>query len=481
LIVGGHTLGKVHGAADPRQHVGAEPEGASLEEQGLGWRNSFGSGNGKDTITSGLEGAWTSTPVQWSHSYFDNLFRYEWELTKSPAGAQQWKPKGDAGRNVPDAHDPNLRHQPMMLTTDLALITDPSYRKIAERFRDDGKQFEAAFARAWFKLTHRDMGPHARLLGKEVPAEQPWQDPIPVAASAPINEREQADLKAKILAKKLPIAHLAKAAWAAASTFRGSDLRGGANGARIRLLPQKEWAVNEPKELKKVLGALAEVQQEFQAAQGDGKRVSMADLIVLAGNAAVEEAARAGGHQVRVPFTPGRTDATQEMTDSVSFAALEPRADGFRNYLGKGVDRAAAEMLLDRAQLLTLSAPEMAVLLGGMRVLGANFGGSRRGVLTARPGALSNDFFVNLLDMGVAWRKDPAEPGVYEGVSRATGAVEWTASAVDLAFGSNSQLRAIAEVYAADDAKARFVADFVAAWAKVMDLDRFDGRQGPRQ
>ncbi|MCA3010121.1 MAG: catalase/peroxidase HPI [Phycisphaerales bacterium] len=476
LIAGGHTLGKAHGAADPKKHVGREPEGASLEEQGLGWKNTFGKGNGADTITSGLEGAWTSTPVAWSTGYFDNLFRYEWELTRSPAGAQQWKPKGDAGRKVPDAHIEGKLHQPMMLTTDLALITDPAYRAVSKRFHEDPAAFDAAFARAWFKLTHRDMGPHGRLLGAEVPPAQTWQDPVPAVDHPLVGDADVAHLKAKVLASGIPTARLVATAWASASTFRSSDLRGGANGARIRLAPMKDWAVNEPAQLADVLAKLGALQAEFAASQPGGKKVSLADLIVLAGCAAVEDAARRAGHAVAVPFRPGRTDATQAMTDVASFAVLEPAADGFRNFAGKSVDRPLPELLVDRAQLLALSAPEMTVLVGGLRAIGVTTGDGKLGVLTAKPGALTNDFFVNLLDMGVSWRKDAPAADVYQGVSRKTGAVAWTASAVDLVFGSNAQLRAIAEVYASDDAKAKFVADFVAAWTKVMELDRFDLR-----
>ncbi|MBM4014398.1 MAG: catalase/peroxidase HPI [Planctomycetes bacterium] len=478
LIAGGHTLGKAHGAAAPGPHVGREPEAAALEEQGLGWKNSHGSGKGGDTITSGLEGAWTSTPNDWSQGYFRNLFRFEWELTRSPAGAQQWKPKGDAGRNVPDAHDPAKLHQPMMLTTDLALITDPEYRKISQRFHVDPVAFNQAFARAWFKLTHRDMGPAARLLGPEVPAAQLWQDPLPAVDHALVGENEIADLKQRLLATGLSMPQLVTTAWASAASFRGSDLRGGANGARVRLAPQKDWAVNQPAELAQVLAVLERVQREFNAGAAGGMKVSLADLIVLGGCAAVEEAARRAGHDVRVPFAPGRTDAAQAQTDVASFAALEPTADGFRNWSGaKATGSAtaglAAEWLVDRAQQLTLSAPEMTVLLGGLRVLGANVGGSKDGAFTDRSGTLSNDFFVHLLDVGTSWRK-AAGDGRYEGVDRQSGQVKWTATAVDLVFGSNSQLRAIAEVYASDDAPAKFVADFVAAWTKVMNLDRFD-------
>ena len=473
LIAGGHTLGKAHGAADPKQHVGREPEGAPIEQQGLGWKNSFGSGSGKHTITSGLEGAWTNTPVQWSQGYFKNLFRYEWELTKSPAGAQQWRPKGGAGKDVPDAHDPSLQHQPMMLTTDLALIMDPAYRKISERFRQDPDAFNAAFASAWYKLTHRDMGPRSRLLGSEVAPEQSWQDPLPAVAHELVGEQDVAELKRMALASGLSVDQIVSTAWASASTFRGSDLRGGANGARIRLAPQKDWAVNEPQELSMVLAKLERVQTDFHAAQQGAKRISMADLVVLAGCAGIEEACRRAGRDVRVPFTPGRVDATQAMTDVASFAVLEPMADGFRNYAGT-TDRPAAEMLVDRAQLLTLSAPQMAVLVAGLRVIGANHGDSADGVLTSQKGALTNDYFVSLLDMGTVWQKSDGAADRYVGMDRKTGQKKWTATSVDLAFGANSQLRAIAEVYASDDAKDQFVEDFIFAWTKVMNLDRFD-------
>ena len=474
LIAGGHTLGKVHGAADPRKHVGPEPEGAPLEEQGLGWKNSFGTGSGASTITSGLEGAWTSAPVAWSHDYFGNLFRYEWELTRSPAGAQQWKPKGDVGRTVPDAHDPSKLHQPMMLTTDLALITDPAYRKISERFHKNPGEFNDAFARAWFKLTHRDMGPRARFLGPQVPEAQLWQDPLPVVDHPLVSDQDVAQLKQKVLGSGLSVSQLVSTAWASAATYRGSDMRGGANGGRIRLAPQQGWAVNEPAELSKTLAVLERVRKEFNDAQAGGKRISMADLIVLAGCAGVEEAARRAGHDLGVPFRPGRADATQEMTDVESFAVLEPKADGFRNYVAGGNDRPAPELLVDRAQLLTLSAPEMTVLVGGLRVLNANFGDSKHGVFTQRPETLTNDFFVNLLDMGTQWKKSAGDQDAYEGRDRKNGQVQWTATSVDLVFGSNSQLRAIAEVYASADAQQKFVRDFVAAWSKVMDLDRFD-------
>ncbi|MBL8844094.1 MAG: catalase/peroxidase HPI [Planctomycetes bacterium] len=474
LIAGGHTLGKAHGAADPRQHVGPEPEGAGLEEQGLGWKNAYGSGHGADTITSGLEGAWSSSPVEWSHSYFNNLFAYEWELTKSPAGAQQWKPKGDVGQTVPDAHIAQKTHQPMMFTTDIALITDPAYRKISERFDKNPKEFDAAFARAWFKLTHRDMGPRARLLGPLVPATQPWQDPLPAVDHPLVGEAQVAELKRKLLDSGLSVSQLVTTAWASAASFRGSDMRGGANGARLRLAPQNAWAVNEPTELAKVLAVLERVAKEWNDAQQGGLRISLADLIVLGGAAGVEEAARRAGVSIVVPFAPGRADATQESTDVDSFAALEPAADGFRNWRRSGASRPAAEQLVDRAQQLTLTAPEMTVLVGGLRVLGANFADAKEGVFTSRPETLTNDFFVELLDLDTAWRKAKGDGERYEGVDRASGKVQWTATAVDLLFGSNSQLRAIAEVYASADGKAKFVADFVAAWTKVMNLDRFD-------
>ncbi|MGQ0552583.1 MAG: catalase/peroxidase HPI [Planctomycetota bacterium] len=474
LIAGGHTLGKVHGAADPRQHVGAEPEGAGVEEQGLGWKNSYGTGKGAHTITSGLEGAWTTTPADWSQGYFRNLFGFEWELTRSPAGAQQWKPKGDAGRNVPDAHDPSKLHQPMMLTTDLALITDPEYRKISERFHANPLEFNAAFARAWYKLTHRDLGPRARFLGPLVPEQQLWQDPLPAVDHPLVGEQDIAQLKNKIMASGLSISQLVSTAWASASTYRGSDMRGGANGARVRLAPQRGWAVNEPAELGKTLAVLERLRQEFNDAQAGGKRISLADTIVLAGCAGVEAAAKRAGHELSVPFAPGRTDATQEQTDVEAFAVLEPTADGFRNYLRSGSDRPAPELLVDRAQLLTLSAPELTVLVGGLRVLNANFGDSQQGVFTQRPGTLTNDFFVNLLDMGTVWERAAGETDSYVGRDRQSGQPKWTATSVDLVFGSNSQLRAIAEVYASDDGQHKFVTDFVKAWSKVMNLDRFD-------
>ncbi|MEN0110968.1 MAG: catalase/peroxidase HPI [Planctomycetota bacterium] len=475
LIAGGHTFGKAHGAATPEGNVGPAPEGASLAEQGLGWTNAYGSGNAGDTITSGLEGAWTSTPTEWSTGYFDNLFEYEWELVKSPAGAWQWAPKDGAGADtVPDAHDPERFHAPMMFTTDIALKTDPAYLKISKRFHENPDDLGRAFAEAWYKLTHRDMGPVARCLGPWVPEARLWQDPVPAVDHALVDDADAAELKAKVLASGLSVPELVTTAWASASTFRGTDKRGGANGARLRLAPQKDWPVNNPDRLAKTLGVLEAIQQDFNAGRTDGKRVSLADLIVLAGAAAIEEAAKLGGHEVRVPFTPGRTDATDAMTDAASFAVLEPMADGFRNYAGSGDARRPEELLVDRAHLLTLTAPEMAVLVAGMRAMDANHDGSELGVLTDRPGALSSDFFVNLLDMGNQWRISPRCEHFYEGVDRATGEVRWTATAVDLVFGSNSELRAIAEVYAADDARQKFVEDFVAAWAKVMQLDRFD-------
>ncbi len=473
LIAGGHTLGKVHGAANPSKHVGPEPEGAPLEEMGLGWKNSYGKGHGADTITSGLEGAWTSTPTDWSQGYFRNLFGFEWELTRSPAGAQQWKPKGDAGRNVPDAHIDGKLNQPMMLTTDLALIYDPEYRKISERFHKNPNEFNDAFARAWFKLTHRDMGPRARLLGAEVPPTQLWQDPLPAVDHPLVDAQDIANLKRKALDSGLSVSQLVSTAWASAATYRGSDMRGGANGARIRLAPQKDWEVNEPAELKKNVEVLERIAKDFNGAQAGGKKISLADMIVLAGCAGVEEAAKRAGYELRVPFAPGRTDATPEMTDVESFAVLEPVHDGFRNYARANADRPTPELLVDRAQLLELSAPQMTVLVGGLRVLNANFKDSKHGVLTARPETLSNDFFVNLLDNGTAWRKS-ASADIYEGVDRKSGKVKWTATSVDLVFGSNSQLRAIAEVYASSDGQQQFVKDFVTAWTKVMNLDRFD-------
>ena len=474
LIAGGHTLGKAHGAADPNQYVGPEPEAATIEEQGLGWKNSYGKGNAEDTITSGLEGAWTSTPVKWSHDYFNNLFQYEWKLVKSPAGGWQWAPEEEEAQGiVPDAHDPEKSHAPMMFTTDLALKMDPAYAKISKRFHENPAEFDAAFARAWYKLTHRDMGPHSRLLGPKVPEPQLWQDPIPAVTHALIGDEEIARLKARILASDLSVSDLVATAWASASTFRNSDKRGGANGGRLRLAPQKSWAVNQPESLARVLTVLEGIQQEFNGASG-GAKVSIADLIVLGGCAAVEEAARKAGHEVSVPFAPGRTDATQDMTDVESMGVLEPRADGFRNYLGETYGMAPAELLVDRAQLLTLSAPEMTVLVAGLRALNANTGRSKHGVFTDRPGVLSNDFFVNLLDMNTVWRKAADGADVYEGRDRKSGDVKWTGTSVDLVFGSNSQLRAIAEVYASAGSEGKFVHDFVHAWNKVMNLDRFD-------
>jgi catalase-peroxidase len=476
LIAGGHTFGKTHGAADPNKYNGREPEGAPLEEQGLGWKNSFGTGSGDDTISSGLEGAWTDTPTKWDHDFFDNLFDYEWELVKSPAGAAQWKPKGGAAAGtVPDAHDPTKMHAPTMLTTDLGLRFDPVYGPISRRFQKNPEEFNDAFARAWFKLTHRDMGPYARGLGKLVPAEpQLFQDPVPAREHKLIGAKDIADLKSRILASGLSIAQLVSTAWASASTFRGTDKRGGANGARIRLAPQKDWEVNSPVELATVLKALKGVQKEFNSSKTKGKAVSLADLIVLGGCAAIEKAAKNAGHKVKVPFTPGRTDSSQKQTDVESFAVLEPTADGFRNYLAPGHRRTAEELLLDRAHLLTLSAPEMTVLLGGLRVLNANFRQSKLGVFTTRPATLTNDYFMNLLDMGTVWRATSDSEETFEGRDRATGALKWTASRVDLVFGSNAQLRAIAEVYASDESQKKFVRDFVAAWVKVMNLDRFD-------
>jgi catalase-peroxidase len=475
LIAGGHTFGKCHGAGDAAL-VGAEPEAAGIEEQGLGWKSSFGTGKGGDTISSGLEVTWSTTPTKWSSNFFRNLFGYEWELTKSPAGAYQWKPKGGAGAGtVPDAHDPSKRHTPAMLTTDLALRFDPDYEKISRRFYENPDQFADAFARAWFKLTHRDMGPRARYLGPEVPAEElVWQDPIPAVNHKLIDAQDIAPLKAKILASGLSVSQVVSTAWASAATFRGSDMRGGANGARIRLAPQKDWEVNQQAELAKVLQKLEAIQKDFNGAQSGGKKVSLADLIVLGGCAAVEAAAKKAGHDVKVPFSPGRMDASQEQTDVDSFAVLEPTADGFRNYVRKGLEGSAAELLVDKAQLMTLTAPEMTVLVGGMRALNANVGQSKHGVFTKRPETLTNDFFVNLLDMNTKWQKSATSKGVLEGSDRATGKPKWTGTIVDLVFGSNSQLRALAEVYACSDSQEVFVRDFVAAWNKVMNLDRYD-------
>ncbi|MFT4515068.1 MAG: catalase-peroxidase [Planctomycetota bacterium] len=473
LIAGGHTLGKTHGAADPSKYVGREPEGASIEEQGLGWKNSYGTGKGGDTITSGLEGAWTYTPAQWSHDFFANLFDYEWQLVKSPAGAQQWIPKeGETTRKTPDAHDSSKGHPVVMLTTDLALRFDPAYGAISKRFHENPKEFEAAFAKAWFKLTHRDMGPYPRLLGPEVPQPQHWQDSVPAVDHELVDDNDTAGLKSKILASGLSTSQLVSTAWASASTFRGTDMRGGANGARIRLAPQNSWEVNRPAELAQVLSKLDAIQQGFNDAQSDGKKVSLADVVVLGGCAAIEDAAKRAGFDLVVPFTAGRTDASQEMTDVESFTYLEPKADGFRNYMSRNITGPAPELLLDRAQKLTLTAPEMTVLVGGLRVLNANFGKAQHGVFTTRPETLTNDFFVNLLDMSTVWKKTGND--VYEGRDREAGKIKWTGTSVDLVFGSNSQLRAIAEVYASDDAKQKFVDDFAAAWSKVMDLDRFD-------
>ena len=475
LIAGGHTFGKAHGAATPVGHVGPEPEGAPLEEMGLGWKNTFGKGNGVDTITSGLEGAWSSTPTRWSNEYLKNLWGYEWELTKSPAGAHQWTPKGGAAKDtVPDAHDASKRHAPMMFTSDIALKVDPAYAKITKRWLDNPAEFADAFAKAWYKLTHRDMGPHARCLGPHVPPAQLWQDPVPAVDHALINEQDTESLKQTLLNSGLTTAQLVGTAWASAATFRGSDKRGGANGARIRLAPQKDWEVNQPAELSKVLAVLEKVQASFNAAQTGGKKVSLADLIVLGGSAAVEAAAAKAGVPVKVPFTAGRTDATQAMTDAESVAVLEPKYDGFRNYLGRKLDRPAAENLVDRAQLLTLTPPEMTVLVGGMRALDTTVLFPGLGVLTKQPGVLTNDFFVHLLDQSVVWEKAKICEHFFEGRDRATGQVKWNATAVDLVFGSNSQLRALSEVYASADGKTKFVHDFVAAWTKVMNLDRFD-------
>jgi catalase-peroxidase len=475
LIAGGHTFGKTHGAG-PASHVGPEPEAAGLEAQGMGWKSSFGTGKGGDTITSGLEVTWTTTPTKWSNNFFWNLFGYEWELTKSPAGAHQWKPKHGAGAGtVPDAHDRSKRHAPSLLTTDLALRFDPAYEKISRLFMENPDQFADAFARAWFKLTHRDMGPRARYLGPEVPAEELiWQDPIPAVNDPLIDAQDIASLKGKILASGLSVSELVSTAWASASTFRGSDKRGGANGARVRLAPQKDWEVNQPAQLAKRLKALEGIQSAFNSAQSGGKKVSLADLIVLAGCAGVEKAAKNAGHEVIVPFTPGRMDASQEQTDEASFAVLEPIADGFRNYLKAKYKIPSETLLVDKAQLLTLTAPEMTVLVGGMRVLKTNFGGAPHGVFTMRPEALTNDFFVNLLDMGTEWKAVSKDADAFEGRDRKTGELKWTGTRADLVFGSNSQLRALAEVYGSSDAEKKFVDDFIAAWNKVMNLDRFD-------
>jgi catalase-peroxidase len=476
LIAGGHTFGKTHGAADPGQYVSKEPAAASIEEQSTGWKNTYGTGNGEYTITSGLEGAWTTTPTQWSNNYFENLFGFDWELTKSPAGAHQWKPKAGAGADtVPDAHNPAKRHAPTMLTTDIALRVDPAYEKVSRKFYENPAEFADAFARAWFKLTHRDMGPRSRYIGAEVPAEVLiWQDPIPAVNHPLVDAADVASLKAKVLASGLSVAELVSTAWASASTFRGSDKRGGANGARVRLAPQKYWEVNNPSQLGKVLDALEGIQKEFNAAQTGGKQISIADLIVLAGCAGVEQAANNAGKSVTVPFTPGRADASQEETDVDSFKVLEPQADGFRNYSKTHYASVAEEVLIDKAQLLTLTVPEMTVLVGGMRVIGANYDHSQHGVFTKNPGALTNDFFANLIDFSTTWKASETSKNVFEGRDRATGDLKWTGSRVDLIFGSNSELRAIAEVYACEDASDKFVHDFVAAWNKVMNLDRFD-------
>ena len=476
LVAGGHTFGKCHGAAEPGKYVGLEPEGAGIEEQGFGWKNTFGSGKGVDTISSGIEGAWTTNPIKWDNDYFDILFKYEWQLTKGPGGAHQWTPKdASAAGTVPDAHDPSKRHAPMMTTADLALRMDPAYEKISRHFHQNPQEFADAFARAWYKLTHRDMGPLSRYLGPLVPKEELiWQDPVPTVDHQLVDEQDIAALKAKILASGLSISQLVTTAWASAATFRGSDKRGGANGARIRLAPQKDWEVNQSAELAKVISKLEAIQSEFNGAQSGGKKVSLADLIVLGGCAGVEEAAKKAGHAVKVPFSPGRMDASQEQTDVESFAVLEPAVDGFRNYVRKGHEGSSAELLVDRANLLTLTAPEMTVLVGGLRVLNANVGQVKHGVFTKRPEMLTNDFFVNLLDMRTKWQKSATSEGVLEGRDRKTGELKWTGTVVDLVFGSNSQLRALAEVYASSDAQEKFVRDFVTAWNKVMNLDRFD-------
>ncbi len=479
LIAGGHTFGKTHGAAVPADYVGAEPEGADIQDQGFGWKNKFGKGFGADTIGSGLEVIWTQTPTKWSNNFFTNLFSFDWELTKSPAGAHQWTPKNGAGNGtVPDAHDPSKRHAPSMLTTDLSLRFDPAYEKISRRFYEHPDQFADAFARAWYKLTHRDMGPIVRYLGPLVPKEQlPWQDPIPAVNHPLVSEQDAAALKAKILASGLTVSQLVSTAWASASTFRGSDKRGGANGARVRLSPQKFWEVNQPTELAKVLDKLEAIQKEFNSSASGGKKVSLADLIVLGGDAAIEKAAKDAGTEVKIPFKPGRMDASQEQTDVESFEPLEPRADGFRNYLRGKQRLSPEELLVDKAQLLSLTAPEMTVLVGGLRVLGANTGNSTHGVFTKKPGTLTNDFFVNLLDMSTQWQPSNHSNGsgdVFEGRDRKTNQVKWTGTRVDLIFGSHSQLRALAEVYGSSDAKEKFVKDFAAAWSKVMNHDRFE-------
>tara|TARA_R110002049_G_scaffold78917_1_gene201391 strand:+ start:5623 stop:7881 length:2259 start_codon:yes stop_codon:yes gene_type:complete len=476
LIAGGHTFGKTHGAADPNKYVEAEPAAAGIEAMGLGWKNNYGSGNGADTITSGIEGAWTNTPTKWSHTFFENLFGYEWELTKSPAGAHQWKPKNDAGAGtVPDAHNPNVKHSPFMLTTDLSLRMDPAYEKISRHFLENPEEFADAYSRAWFKLVHRDMGPVSRYLGPEVPQEELiWQDPVPAVDHELINDEDIADLKSKILVSGLSISQLVSTAWASASTFRGSDMRGGANGARVRLAPQNTWKVNNPAQLANVLEKLAGIQKEFNNSQSGNKKVSLADLIVLAGNTAVEKSAQNAGMTINVPFSPGRTDATLEQTDVEAFEALEPRADGFRNYVKDTYKVTAEELLVDKAQLLNLTAPEMTVLVGGMRVLNTNYDGSQHGVFTKRPETLTNDFFLNLLDMGITWKAVSDSQNVFEGHDRKTGELQWTGTRADLIFGSNSELRAISEVYACEDSGDKFIKDFVAAWSKVMNLDRFD-------
>jgi catalase-peroxidase len=483
LIAGGHTFGKAHGAAKPADCVGPEPAAAGIEEQGFGWQNKCGTGNAEDTITSGLEGAWSANPVAWTTQYLDNLFAFEWVQTKSPGGAIQWVPAdGQASNLVPDAHDPSKRHAPIMFTTDLSLKFDPSYKKIAKRFQENPDEFELAFAKAWFKLTHRDMGPRARYIGVEVPDEVlVWQDPVPAVDYDLIDTADIAKLKSQILASGLTEPELVRTAWASAASFRGTDMRGGANGARIRLAPQKDWDVNDPKELAKVLKQLERIQKDFNGAQSGGKRVSLADLIVLGGAAAIEQSAKKAGYDVQVPFTPGRTDATQEQTDVESFAVLEPTADGFRNYFGSGNYRSPAEMLVDRADLLTLNVPEMTVLVGGMRALNANAEGAEHGVFTNRPGTLSNDFFVNLLDMSTKWSKSREVDGIFEGRDRATGELKWTATPVDLVFGSHAELRAVAEVYAESGGEEKFVNDFVDAWTKVMTLDRFDITESQRK
>ncbi len=476
LVAGGHTFGKMHGAADPDTYVGPEPEGASIEEQSMGWKNSFGTGKGEHTITSGLEGAWTTTPTKWSNNYFENLFGYEWELTKSPAGAHQWKPKNDGGSGtVPDAHNPTKTHAPVMTTADLAMRFDPAYEKISRRFFENPSEFADAFGRAWFKLTHRDMGPIQRYLGSEVPKEELiWQDPIPVVSYKQIDDKDITSLKSIITDSGLSVSEMVNTAWASASTFRGSDKRGGANGGRVRLAPQNKWEANNPAQLAKVLGKLEEIQSTFNTSQTSGKQVSIADLIVLAGNVGIEKAAKNAGQNITVPFTAGRSDASQDQTDVDSFAVLEPTADGFRNYMKTKYSVSAEEMLVDKAQLMTLTAPEMTVLVGGMRVLSTNFANSKHGVFTKKTDSLTNDFFVNLLDLGITWKQASDAQDTFEGHDRKTGELKWTGTRVDLIFGSNSELRAIAEVYGSSDSNEKFTKDFVAAWTKVMNLDRFD-------